>query len=176
MSVVQLRGTAIIDAQGVTILVDDDLPSWIYKQVWGMHVSGYARSRQGFLHHAIIGKPPQGMVTDHVNRDKQDCRRQNLRHVSRSTNGLNAGERADNTSGTRGVHYSKKDKRWQAYITINKERYFLGQFQRKETAVIYRKTAEKYLQNLERTLETVSVEVLRKAFGRSVYVEEGELQ
>ena len=37
----------------------------------------------------MIGKPPKGLVTDHINRNRLDNRKENLRHVTHSENMLN---------------------------------------------------------------------------------------
>lgn len=38
------------------------------------------------MHHDVIGKPEKGFITDHVNRDKLDSRKENLRHITQSQN------------------------------------------------------------------------------------------
>jgi len=38
------------------------------------------------IHHLISGKPPKGFVTDHIDRDKLNNRRSNLRHVTQKEN------------------------------------------------------------------------------------------
>ena len=49
---------------------------------------------------------------DHINQDKADNRLINLRACTHSTNMLNRGLRADNTSGVTGVSYNKAAKKW----------------------------------------------------------------
>jgi len=44
-------------------------------------------------HHWVIGLPPQGFVTDHINGDGLGNRRANLRHVTQSDNMKAAYER-----------------------------------------------------------------------------------
>lgn len=41
------------------------------------------------LHHFVVGKPPKGLVTDHINRDRLDNRKSNLRFVTQRENLLN---------------------------------------------------------------------------------------
>ncbi len=45
--------------------------------------------RHTLLHHFVVGKPPAGMVTDHINGNRDDNRRCNLRHVTQARNLLN---------------------------------------------------------------------------------------
>jgi hypothetical protein len=50
-----------------------------------LHRSGgayVATGRHEYLHHLVIGKPPRGWHTDHINGNPDDNRRCNLRHVS----------------------------------------------------------------------------------------------
>lgn len=41
------------------------------------------------IHHLVVGKPPKGLVTDHINRNKLDNRKDNLRFVTQRENLLN---------------------------------------------------------------------------------------
>lgn len=51
----------------------------------GYAVTGAGKNRQ-YMHHAVLGKPPTGLVTDHINRDRLDNRRANLRFVTQKVN------------------------------------------------------------------------------------------
>lgn len=81
--------------RGGEALVDDD-KAWLSQYKWCRHSAGYAirGQRSGgkdkimFLHHAIIGQPLAGVV-DHINQDKLDNRRRNLRFCSFSFNATN---------------------------------------------------------------------------------------
>lgn len=63
---------------------------------------------------------------DHRNRVKMDNRRDNLRLSSRQLNAQNLGLRVDNTSGHRGVYWSKASKKWQVYVTLSGKTYYGG--------------------------------------------------
>jgi hypothetical protein len=52
---------------------------------------------------------------DHKNCVKDDNRWVNLREANHSQNGANCGPRSRNTSGIKGVSWSKRFKRWRAY-------------------------------------------------------------
>lgn len=62
---------------------------WVTNHVWSLNSSkgGYAINRNlKKLHHNIVGKPPKGLVTDHINRDRLDNRRENLRFITNAEN------------------------------------------------------------------------------------------
>lgn len=42
-----------------------------------------------YMHHAVIGRPDDGMVVDHINGDSLDNRRSNLRMVDHAVNRRN---------------------------------------------------------------------------------------
>ncbi len=49
------------------------------------------------------------------------------------------------SSGVRGVHWNKKDGKWEANITVHGKRTYLGQYYEKEHAVRARQNAENEL-------------------------------
>jgi len=79
---------------------------------------------------------------DHINHITNDNRWSNLRSVSTSENNRNACKRRDNKSGVTGVIWSKSNQRWNAQITIDKNRIHLGSFVEFSDAVNARKNAE----------------------------------
>lgn len=62
----------------------------------GEHYAATNRPGGGLLklHHAIMGSPPPGMMVDHIDRDKLNNTRANLRFVTPSENSRNRGARA----------------------------------------------------------------------------------
>lgn len=92
------HGIAYVElTKGAYAKVDpDDLPK-VSGACWQLNAYGYATriiekpKRHGItMHHVIIGKPPKGFVTDHLNRDRTDNRKHNLRHVSPADNTRNS--------------------------------------------------------------------------------------
>jgi len=55
---------------------------------------------------------PEWEQIDHINRDRLDNRKKNLRPVSSHENNMNQHKRKDNTSGKTGIHYSEYDETW----------------------------------------------------------------
>jgi len=82
--------------RGGYAIVDDD-KAWLAQYKWYQNFNVYARYgiRRGgkmrivFLHHAIVGYPLNKLQIDHINGDKLDNRRSNLRIVTRSFNATN---------------------------------------------------------------------------------------
>lgn len=102
------------------------------------------------LHRIIIermqdGKPlEKGQFVDHISGDTLDNRRGNLRIATKRQNMANSRLKKNNTSGFRGVSWSKGDKKWKAEIRINGKKKFLGNFDKKEDAAkVYQ---DKYLE------------------------------
>lgn len=89
--------------------VDADM-AHLAKFKWHLHHGYAARSRSEKprtvrMHTDVLGDPPDGLQTDHRNRDRLDNRRENLRHVSHRENMLNRGRwgRAASLGLPRGV-------------------------------------------------------------------------
>ena len=66
-------------------------------------------------------------LIDHVNRDKLDNRISNLRESTKQKN-------AFNMNNTAGCCYSKREKKWIAYISVNNKKTQLGSFKNKQEA------------------------------------------
>lgn len=93
--------------------------------------------------HVFLFRRPKGMQVDHINGDKIDNRKCNLRIVTNSQNSQNRGARSDNTSGYKGVR-SQRGK-WRAEIKVNYQTINLGCYSTKEQAArAYDEAARKY--------------------------------
>lgn len=124
---------------GKVTIVDDVDFEWLNKYTWNV-VDGYARATvdgvsDTFMHMILITRT-NGQQIDHINRNRLDNRRENLRLCTRSENQYNIGLRKDNRSGARGVYYHIRDKRWIAKTKVQGERIHIGSFKTKEDAVI----------------------------------------
>jgi len=79
---------------------------------------------------------------DHINGDRSDNRRSNLRASTRPENSKNASRAANNTSGVPGVLWREHARKWTARIKVNQKNYYLGCFEQKADAIAARKSAE----------------------------------
>lgn len=110
---------------------------------------GYRLHRLAWLY--VYGKWPSNHI-DHINMNQSDNRICNLRDVSRSQNQCNRCVQSNNTSGYKGVSFSKLHKRWESYIKINRKRKFLGLFNDPKLAhAAYCRAAKKYHGEFART-------------------------
>lgn len=90
----------------------------------------------------MMGEWPKDMI-DHINGDRSDNRFCNLREATNAQNLLNKGKSPKNTSGLKGVHWNKPNKKWIAQCTINGTKKYIGSFLTKEDAYeAYKKFAK----------------------------------
>ncbi len=80
-----------------------------------------------YLHRVIAGTPDD-LVTDHIDGDGLNNRRANLRAATTAQNGHNERRAINNTSGVKGVHWHKRDRRWCAKIRLRRKSIYLGEF------------------------------------------------
>lgn len=134
------------------ILIDLEDIDLVRDYTWSINNDGYVRSKINsktvFLHKILI-KCQKNKVIDHINRNKLDNRKSNLRVCSIMENIHNRGLFSNNTSGYNGVCFNPNNKHWRAYITRNKINFHLGNFKNKEDAIIARQNAEKFFKNKE---------------------------
>ncbi len=140
----------ILTKKGQEIIVDKEDFDLLNSHKWCIQSMGYAIRRLGknegkgmiLMHRAIIGDIPKGMQVDHINRNKLDNRRSNLRIVTNAQNSRNRTISGNNLSGFRGVYWSKLGSKWEVRIKYNYQSYFLGLFDSKlEASKVYDREA-----------------------------------
>jgi hypothetical protein len=99
----------------------EDYPNLIGR-LWRTH-NGYAVHRVGngveFMHRVILGLPAGVGMTDHINRDRLDNRRVNLRVVTQAANNQNVSPRKGGTSAHRDVSWCSARGMWLARVCVN---------------------------------------------------------
>ena len=109
---------------------------YAYLTFW---VDGAARATT--LHGWLMGIEP-GKHIDHLDGDKLNNRRANLKHVSPQQNQVNRKRlNRNNTSGVRGVTRGRRGS-WVAQITVNRKNHRLGEFKTIAEAAEARRLAE----------------------------------
>ena len=135
--------------KGQVTLVDDDMFEYLDQWKWRYSASGYVSrsewengSTKNVLLHRVVCNTPEGMETDHINCNKLDNRKSNLRTCTRAQNAQNRPAPKNNASGFKGVSWFKRDKKWIAYIQCNGKKKNLGRYSSpEEAAKIYEKAA-----------------------------------
>jgi hypothetical protein len=126
--------------QGFKVLVDDEDFDYISQWNWCVTKNGYAKRaimkggvNQTFYMHRELIKPPKGVGVDHINMNKLDNRKSNLRIATASQNGANSKGRK-NRVGVKGVKLDKRTGNFIARITFQKKQIHLGVFNTSEEA------------------------------------------
>lgn len=129
-------------------LVDDSDYEWLNQWEWNfwnnyaVRWEGYPKEKAVFMHKVILGEEER-KITDHINQNKLDNRRVNLRFCDYSQNNANKGLQKNNTSGYKGV--SKVRDKWRVIIRVDRKAKNLGYFKDKiEAAKVYNDYAKKY--------------------------------
>lgn len=129
----------------------DDLPliegrSW-YEDKDGYLVSCYYfNGRRRFVRfHRIVMDAKPGQVVDHINKNRADNRKHNLRCCKRAENDRNRSIYSTNTSGVTGVYFDRQRGKWAASISYDRKRILIGRFATKEEAVLARLEKESEL-------------------------------
>lgn len=121
--------------KGLFAIVDREDYESISKYHWYVTADGYAKHTfrspdkpdKSILMHRYIMKTPQDLLTDHINGDKLDNRKSNLRFATPLQNAANRKMVTSNTSGYVGVDKRPYGK-WRASIKINKKSFHIGNF------------------------------------------------
>ena len=123
-------------------LIDEEDYELLIGFIWWLS-NGYAKTglinrgskpRMEVSMHEFIMRTPLDKVTDHINRNKLDNRKENLRCTSQSINLHNSKKSKANTSGARNIYWNKRVGKWVAEICVNWERHYLGYYDDIEAA------------------------------------------
>ena len=121
---------------------------------WLIQNSSWSIDSYGYVASAIGGKNirmhrlllPLSVQVDHINNNRFDNRRENLRSVTNTQNQMNQLKcKTPKTSIYKGVSWHKERGKWRVYIRANKKSISLGSYQtEEEAALIYNKAASFY--------------------------------
>lgn len=127
-----------------TMLCDIDVWSRLKKYCWIKGKTGYAEANiNGYttLFHHLVIDCPDDMVRDHINQNKLDNRRSNLRVVTRLVNNNNVDRKCTNPLGYTGLY--KNGDKIAARVSMNGKVKYIGSFESIEEAVNARNKALK---------------------------------
>jgi hypothetical protein len=145
----------ILANKGQEVLVDDEDFAALSQNGWYVDSGGYAArtvwgggapGKKIYMHRVVVGAEAGGKTkVDHINGNKLDNRRSNLRECSHKENIRNQKLRTNNASGVRGVALLPKTGKWRARIMVDYKERHLGTFETKEQACdAYRLAAARY--------------------------------
>ncbi len=120
-------------------MVDDEDYPVLSRIRWHLTEHGYVGHTRFYMHQLIMGFPVGGIV-DHIDRDRVNNQKHNLRLVTTQHNTMNRTGQPSSASGMKGVFFRKqlKSKPWMASITKtiagDKKTHYIGYFATKEEA------------------------------------------
>lgn len=133
-------------SNGKSVIVDDDDYKKYNHLRWHLSDTGYAVRRNNgetTRLHRLIMNCPEGLVVDHLNGNKLDCRKSNMRICTQIEN-------AKNRHGTKGYCYDKSRGKW----IVRYKNKFYGRYKTEGEAIYalqlaksgqeYQKTRRKY--------------------------------
>lgn len=135
-------------SQNKIALVDDDdyknlsIYKWSYMSV-GYAVRQSKDTKKFITMHRQVINAPVGILVDHINMNKLDNRKKNLRLCNKSENMRNRSIPSNNTSGFKGVTFRKDTKKWGAQIKVNYKNINLGSYEKIKDAIKARVSADK---------------------------------
>lgn len=136
-----MKTISITSKQGNLIALVDDEDYNHANRYWRMkggypstHVyagkeHGHSKHKEVMMHRFILGDSiPIGMEVDHINRNRLDNRKCNLRIVTGAQNHQNLPAQQRNRTGLRGVNWDKTHSLFKANARLNGILYSLGYF------------------------------------------------
>lgn len=138
--------------RGFSALVDDSEYLCLAQWKWLYVGSGYAgrfvtangKKSLVYLHRHLLNPDPDQRV-DHINGDRLDNRRDNLRLVTVRQNHQNRRCSSRSKSGYKGVCWHKAARKWDARITMQGVRVHLGYYSDAEKAALMYDAAARHL-------------------------------
>jgi hypothetical protein len=136
-----MKKIKLMGKKEIYVIVDNLFYNEFIKYNW-YFTSGYAsrsewnpKTKKGktIYMHRLVADTPEGKQTDHINRNKLDNRKKNLRICTNKQNSGNIALSKHNTSGAKGVNFHHK--RWRAFISDKNKHVHLGYFSTKELAI-----------------------------------------
>jgi hypothetical protein len=134
-------------SQGKVVILDDDdferlsAYHWCYRGERGGNL-GYAirharmdgKVKTKYMHREIMNPPP-GLEVIFLNHDRLDCRRENLRIVTKEEARRHHRVRHDSRTGVKGVRHNPTNDTYSAFTYRNGHSYRIGTFSSQEHAM-----------------------------------------
>jgi len=153
MKYIQTAQTRSDAKRKFNVAVDDEDYEYLKQFNWQVDKYNCVKTHKNallkdYLIHRIIMKAPKDLEVDHIDGDRLNNQKNNLRLVQSSQNKMNRGPRKDCKSGYKGVSFHKQNENWCARIKTNGKYLHLGCFNNKiDAAKAYNEAAVKYFGN-----------------------------
>jgi hypothetical protein len=149
---------------GQFAIVDDKDFNELNKYKWYVSHGYVTRKDNGkaIFMHRVIMNTPEGMHTDHINHNKLDNRRENLRIVTNQQNQQNRKKEYISSSKYKGVSWDKNLELWRANIKVDGKNIIIGRYTSEEAAgLAYNIYAIKYFgefANINQITEKINID------------------
>lgn len=139
-----INGDIIVDTEDVDFI--KSLNRYVGKNSSGYPII-FVNNDWFFIHRLLMNLPQRydketKIIVDHINGDRLNCRKQNMRICHKEKNPINCKIYKNNTSGVKGVSWMKKLLKYQASIHVNGRSIYLGVYSDINDAIIAREIAE----------------------------------
>lgn len=139
----------IYTSNGKSFVIDAEDLQMVLSISWNIGKTGYVSGhlpnggrKNVKLHRFIMGVTDRQICVDHINHDKSDNRKSNLRVCTYSQNNMNRYTGSSNSSGSTGVCWDNQHQRWRAFIGVNDRNICLGFYKSFDEAKAARKRGE----------------------------------
>ena len=129
---------AIINIRGTNVIIDSEDLDKVINIAWYDNGTSYFsatidRKTKQYLHRYLMKNPIKKSI-DHIDGNKLNNKKINLRICEPAENSWNMKITKRNTSGYKGVCWVKKSKKWKAAFMKNGKNIFVGEFRTAEEA------------------------------------------
>jgi hypothetical protein len=127
----------ILTKKSETIFVSQGDAMLVLGYTWRVNKDGYAQAMIGgkpAVMHRLILRTPQGLETDHEDRNRLHNWRGNLRIATKSQNGANRVKNTRSKNRFKGVHWNQQNNRWEVNMSHGGKRIRHGRFRTEEEA------------------------------------------
>jgi hypothetical protein len=126
-------------------LIDKDNQEVVSNHQWHIESGQYAacseENKRILMHRLIMGLPDQ-LEVDHINGNRLDNRKENLRLVTPKQQAMNRTADSGSTSDRVGVSWKKGRDKWHAQISVNQKKIHIGYYETEQDAIEARKEEE----------------------------------
>ena len=118
--------------------------NWYFNKGYAIRVTSRKSGHKIIkMHREIMDALRNSIPVDHIDRNKLNNQKSNLRFTTVSENIINSGLYCNNTSGYKGIFWHKNKKKWQVFYQRNNKIIYVGLFSKKYDAIKARQSFEK---------------------------------